>query len=44
MIEQAQVNLDRMVDTPVPMNYVIHVNQMIFLYLLTLPFCLISLV
>jgi putative membrane protein len=38
----AQGALERIALTPVPFNYVVHVHQTLFYYLITLPFCMIN--
>ncbi|KAL0481634.1 hypothetical protein AKO1_012449 [Acrasis kona] len=41
-IIDAQGGLERIALTPIPFNYVVHMNQITFYYLLTLPFCMLN--
>ncbi|KAL0484774.1 hypothetical protein AKO1_003687 [Acrasis kona] len=38
----AQGGLERIALTPIPFNYVVHINQTLFYYLVTLPFCMLN--
>jgi predicted membrane chloride channel (bestrophin family) len=37
-----QENMDRIVDTPIPTSYIAHINHVLFIFLLTLPFALLD--
>jgi len=35
-------SMDRIMDTPIPLSYVAHINHVVFIFLLSLPFCMIE--
>lgn len=37
-----ETSFDRLIDTPIPISYVAHASHLVFIFLITLPFCLIE--
>lgn len=41
-LTSAEINLDRLIDTTIPISYVAHATHVVFLFLITLPFCILD--